>query len=99
MWPSIVELREWSRVDENLKVERLRLANRMWDQLWRYYPQMLELADDLGANWVLDLWEAAPTPEKAARVSKKAVSHILKSHRIRRFDAAHVISELRKPAP
>src|SRR5262245_20368618 len=96
--PLIVELREWSRVDENLKVERLRLANRMWDQLWRYYPQMLELADDLGAYWVLELWEAAPTPEKAARVSKKAVSRILKSHRIRRFDAAHVISELRKPA-
>jgi transposase len=96
--PLIVELREWSRVDENLKVERLRLANRMWDQLWRYYPQMLELADDLGAYWVLELWEAAPTPEKAARVSKKAVSRILKSHRIRRFDAAYVIRELRKPA-
>jgi hypothetical protein len=96
--PLIVELREWSRIDENLKVERLRLANRMWDQLWRYYPQMLEIANDLGADWVLDLWEAAPTPEKAARVSRKAVARILKSHRIRRFDALHVISELRKPA-
>jgi hypothetical protein len=96
--PLIVELREWSRIDENLKVERLRLANRIWDQLWRYYPQMLEIANDLGADWVLDLWEAAPTPEKAARVSRKAVARILKSHRIRRFDAPHVISELRKPA-
>jgi hypothetical protein len=39
--PLIVELREWSRIDEELKVERLRLANRLRDQLWRYYPQML----------------------------------------------------------
>jgi transposase len=96
--PLIVELREWSRINEELKVQRLRLANRVRDQLWRYYPQMLELADDLGADWVLDLWEAVPTPEKAARLREAAVARILKAHRIRRFDAAHVISELRKPA-
>ena len=96
--PLIVELREWSRIDEELKVERLRLANRMRDQLWRYYPQMLELADDLDANWFLDLWEAVPTPAKAARVRVTTIARILKSHRIRRFDAAHVLSELRKPA-
>jgi transposase len=51
--PLIVELREWSRIDEELKVQRVRLTNRLRDQLWRYYPQMLELADDLGADWVL----------------------------------------------
>jgi Transposase len=96
--PLIVELREWSRIDEDLKVEHLRLANRLKDQLWRYYPQMLELADDIGANWFLDLWEAAPTPEKAARVREPTIARVLKNHRIRRFDAAHVLSELRKPA-
>jgi transposase len=96
--PLIVELREWSRIDEDLKVEHLRLANRLRDQLWRYYPQMLELADDIGANWFLDLWEAAPTPEKAARVRETTIARVLKNHRIRRFDAAHVLSELRKPA-
>ena len=96
--PMIIELREWSRIDEELKVERVRLANRLRDQLWRYYPQMLELADDVSAEWLLDLWEAAPTPEKAARVRETTVARILRSHRIRRFDAAGVISELRKPA-
>jgi transposase len=96
--PLIIELREWSRIEEDLKVERVRLANRLRDQLWRYYPQMLELAGDLAAEWMLDLWEAAPTPEKAARVRETAVARILKSYRIRRFDAAHVISQLRKPA-
>jgi transposase len=44
--PDIVELREWSRIDEELKVERVRLTNRLEHQLWRYYPQMVELTDD-----------------------------------------------------
>jgi hypothetical protein len=79
--PLIVELREWSRIDENLTVERLRLANRLRSQLWRYYPQMLEIANDLADDWILDLWEVAPTPEKAAQVPKKAIARILKSHR------------------
>jgi transposase len=95
--PLVIELREWSRMDEELKVERVRLANRLRDQLWRYYPQMLELGD-LDEEWMLDLWEAAPTPEKADRVSKAAIARVLKKHRIRRFDVAQVLSELRKPA-
>ena len=36
--PTIVELREWSRLSEDLTRERTRLANRMREQLWRYYP-------------------------------------------------------------
>ena len=96
--PLIVELREWSRIDEELKVEHVRLTNRLKHQLWRYYPQMLELADDVGANWFLDLFEAVPTPEKAANVREKTVARILKNHRVRRFDASHVLAELRKPA-
>jgi len=96
--PVIVELREWSRIDEELKVEHVRLTNRLKHQLWRYYPQMLELADDVGANWFLDLFEAVPTPEKAANVRGKTIARILKKHRIRRFDATHVLGELRKPA-
>ena len=96
--PLIVELRECSRIDEELKVEHGRLTNRLKHQLWRYYPQMLELADDVGAKWFLELFEAVPTPEKAANVREKTIARILKNHRIRRFDAAHVLAELRRPA-
>src|SRR6516225_4082915 len=96
--PVIVELREWSPIDEELKVEHVRLTNRLKHQLWRYYPQLLELVDDVGASWFLDLFEAVPTPEKAASVREKTIARILKNHRIRRFDAAHVLSELCKPA-
>jgi len=35
---------------EDLSQERNRLANRVREQLWRYYPQALELGDDLAAD-------------------------------------------------
>ena len=53
--PAIIELRGWSRLDEDLKRERIRLANRMRQQLWRYYPQFLDAVDDVAAPWALDL--------------------------------------------
>ena len=70
-----------------LQRERSRLANRVREQLWRYYPQMLELADDLAAEWFLDLWHQAPTPAKAARLRETTVERVLKAHRIRRWQA------------
>jgi hypothetical protein len=33
---------------EELKGERGRLTSRVRQQLWRYYPQALDLADDIG---------------------------------------------------
>jgi transposase len=95
--PVIVELREWSRMTEDLGTERNRLTNRMREQLWRYFPAMLELESDLGAEWLLDLWEAVPTPAKATRIHEKTIATVLKRNRIRRFDAAHVLATLRKP--
>src|SRR6202011_5161084 len=71
--PVIVKLREWSRMADDLQQERTRLASRMREQLWRYYPQMLELADDLAADWFLDLWSQAPTPAKAARLRETTI--------------------------
>ena len=91
------KLREWSRITEDLTAERTRLANRMREQLWRYFPAMFDLESDLGAAWLLDLWELAPTPGKAARIREGTVAKLLKRHRIRRFDAAHVLDVLRKP--
>jgi hypothetical protein len=53
--PSVVELREWSRLAEELQQERVRLGHRVRQQLWRYYPQLLALSDDVTAEWVLAL--------------------------------------------
>jgi len=95
--PTVIELREWSRIASDLGTERNRLTNRFREQLWRYFPAMLEFEEDLGSGWLLELWELAPTPGKAARIRKGTVAKILKRNHIRRFDAAHVLAVLRKP--
>jgi transposase len=94
--PVLIELREWSRLRDDLAEERTRLSNRLRQQLWRYYPQMIELIDDDVADWLLELWDQAPTPAKAAELSQAMVARILKAHRIRRFDAGEVLRILRQ---
>jgi transposase len=96
--PRLIELRAWSRLAEELKEERVRLSNRIGQQLWRYYPQMQKLTDDLAAPWFLELWTIAPTPAKAHQLRKPTVELILKQHRIRRVDADTVLRTLREPA-
>src|ERR687893_1439689 len=96
--PAVIELREWSRLAEELQQERVRLANRIRQQLWRYYPKLLELADDLAAEWVLALWSMAPTPAKAARLREATIAKLLRQHRIRRIDAETALGILRRPA-
>jgi hypothetical protein len=54
-------------------------------------------SEDFASEWFLDLWHAVPTPDAAARATNKAIGRILKSHRIRRFDAAAVLGILRQP--
>ena len=82
--PAIVELREWSRISEELTRERTRQANRMREQLWRYYPQLLAAtSDDIAAPWALDLWRRLPTPAAAQRVREATLAKLLQQHRIR----------------
>jgi transposase len=96
--PRLIELRAWSRLAEELQEERVRLSNRVHHQLWRYYPQMLELADDIAANWFLDLWTLAPMPAKAKHLRRASIEQLLKRYRIRRIDTETVLRTLRQPA-
>ncbi len=80
--PRLIELRAWSRLAEELKEEQRRLSNRVGQQLWRYYPQMQKLTDDLAAPWFLELWTIAPTPAKARQLRKPTVERLLRQHRI-----------------
>jgi transposase len=95
--PTIVELREWSRIAEDLVGERTALTNRLRQQLWRYFPAFLELGADLAAPWLLELWLAVPTPDKARRCRPSSIAVILKRNRIRRLNAGQLLDILRKP--
>jgi transposase len=94
--PIIVELREWSRIAQDLTAERTALVNRLRQQLWRYFPAFLELEADLSAPWIIELWQAVPTPEAGKRVRKASVEAILKRHRIRRLAPQQVLDILRQ---
>src|SRR3954465_1470767 len=89
--PGVIELREWSRLAEELQQERRRLANRIRQQLWRYYPQLLALTGDLTAEWILELWSLAPTPAKATGLREATIAKLLSQHCIRRLGAADVL--------
>jgi transposase len=94
--PVIVQLREWSRMADDLQQERMRLASRMREQLWRYYPQMLEIADDLAADWFLDLWRRAPTPARAGRLRPTTIERFVRTYRLRRWQAPEVLRILKQ---
>ena len=94
--PRILELREVSRIDEDLKDERNRLANRMREQLHRYYEQVLSLSPNGDEPWIWAVLEKAPSPTAARKLRPKAVEKILKEHRIRRLSASEVVRALQR---
>ena len=96
--PAVIELRAWSRIAEELTRDRVRLSNRVREQLWRYYPQILEAVGSVVEPWFLDLWAKAPTPAKARRVQRRTLESLLKRHRIRRITADQLQETLRAPA-
>lgn len=95
--PAIIRLRELSRLDEELKNELRRATNQLWEQLHRYFPQMLKLSSGADDLFVWDLLSKAPTPNQAAKLTATRVARILARHRISRFTSQQVIAILREP--
>lgn len=94
--PIIIELREWSRIHDTLTRDRTRLTHRLNQQLWRYFPALLDLKADLHDEWLLALCALAPTPDEAARLRPAAIAALLKRHRVRRLDTDQVLAILRQ---
>lgn len=81
--PTLVELRELSRVHDELKAERIALGNRLREQMQRYFPQILAIGSVYDDRWIWDLLEKAPTPDLARRLSLAKIGSMLKRYRIR----------------
>jgi transposase len=96
--PRVLELRECSRLRDELQHERQRWLNRLRDQLWRYFPALLQLTENIDTDWFLELCTLVPTPDKAQRVAPEQVEALLKTHRVRSLDAATVLQRLRAQA-
>ena len=96
--PRIVGLREMGRLDDELQQEEARLANRLRDQLHRFYPHVLRLCPAADEPWFWTLLDQAPTPAQGARMRAVQVQRLLREHRIRRLSPDDVLGALREPA-
>lgn len=83
--PKLVELRELSRLQSELKAERIALGNRLREQLQRYFPQILKLGSVYDDAWLWALLERASAPKDAGRLSLAKLGSILRQHHIRRI--------------
>jgi transposase len=97
--PLVVQLRQAVRCHEELTADEKATANRLRDQLIRYYPAAAELADgDYARPWFLELLRRVPSPEKALVTRETTIARILKAHRIRKVTAKAALELLRRPA-
>lgn len=95
--PQVPVLRELVKQHHDLTTRAVALGHQLRAQFHRYFPQMLQLPGPVDAAWKLDLWEKAPTPEKAARLRRTTVEKILSRRRIRKVTAEQVVETLRQP--
>jgi transposase len=93
--PAMIRLRELSRLEDELGEEFNRAANRLREQLHRFFPQLLQLSEAAGEPWLWTLFESAPSPARAAKLTEAKIARILKLHRIRRIDAKLVRATLK----
>lgn len=96
--PVVIKLRELSRADADLQEEKTRLTNRLWDQLHRYFPQMLALCPGADEPWFWALVELVPNPASVKGMRIARLEQFLKKHQIRRLTASEVLDTL-KEAP
>jgi transposase len=96
--PRLIQLRELSRTHDELVSEERRLANRLREQLWRYYPQALGHCAAADEPWLWSLLEQAPTPAQGQRLTRSALRALLGRHRIRRFTGDDLHTTLHAPS-
>jgi transposase len=92
--PQLIELRELTRLHEDLVEERGALGNRLGDQLRRYFPQILSLGSVYIDLWLWALLDVAPSPARAKKLTVAKVTGILRKHRVRRLTAESVLEVL-----
>jgi transposase len=93
--PIMIRLRELSRLDDELAQEQNRAVNRLREQFHRFFPQLLQLCESADESWMWALFELAPLPARAAKLSEAKIARLLQQHRIRRITAAEVRAVLK----
>ena len=95
--PLVIQLREWSRVDEQLQTEVTRLTNQLRDLIYRVTPPLLTICPGADEPWLWALLAVAPTATTQQHLSRARLDHLLRKHRIRRVRAADLYARLQTP--
>jgi transposase len=93
----IVQIRQWSRMAEELAEELRSLTNRVREQVYRVAPGLLALCPAADEPWFWALVAAAPTPTAQRRVGRQRIGTLLRRHRIRRLTVDQVYAALQAP--
>lgn len=91
----LIELREWSRIHDELQSERGGIVNQMRAQLGRYFPAFLDVAPDPGEDWAIALFAVIPDHAEATKARPARITKLLKDHRIRRTTPEQLLTTLR----
>jgi transposase len=95
--PLVIQLREWSRLLEELQQQEQRLANRLRDQLFRVNAPWLTLSPAANEPWLWTVLADTTHPDAWTRLSRRRITSALRAHRIRRLTVDDVLAVLRQP--
>ena len=95
--PLIIQLRDVTRLREDLQEEESRLANRLRDHLYRVDAAWLTLSPAADEPWLWAILAEAADPATWSRLSRRRIAAVLRAHRIRRLSPDTVVEALRQP--
>jgi transposase len=93
----VTELREYTRMLEELDRDHRRGANQVREQILRVAPEWLTLSDGADEPWFWALLEKIVRPTGAKPLRRTAVARLLQHHRIRRWSVDDVLRAIDAP--
>ena len=95
--PRIIQLREVTRLREDLQADEQRLAKRWRDQLYRVDAPWLTISPAADEPWRWAILADAPDPASWAQLPRRRLAAVLRAQRIRRVTPDAVREAIRHP--
>jgi transposase len=95
--PLIIQVREISRLIEDLQVDERRWTNRLREQLYRVDAAWLAFSPAADDPWLWEVLAQRPDPASWATLARRQLTPVLRAHRIRRVTAETLVTALRRP--
>ena len=95
--PLIIQLREVTRLRQDLLDDESRLTNRLREQLYRVDAAWLTLSPAANDPWLWTILAQTPDPADWAHLTRRRLAAVLHTHRIRRLTGDAVLAALRQP--